>query len=302
LSGRMDKISVPRSISEHGDEEVIDELQTALNAAEENCAGGTCTLPETQHLQVRIGYDDGFNNHLGGASKAEAYIAAIWTHLQVNYCHSSLGSKVLVERLPGIKHYTGKKLKGNGKSLKKMYSHTDEDLGSADLMLYMGFDGPNWSQGGGIAYGPVVCEPGYNKYKQSINCYGTSHSDMGALLAHEIGHNLGMEHDFDQTHGGNGGPCNGQGIMSYGEPPLQWSECSVKDFTAHYTNYRHNWCLPVAQSACSGGTGSTTPAPTTTPGSCLDIWKTKKCQKKKNKGKCTNKKVKNKCKKTCEIC
>ena len=50
----MDKISVPRSILEHGDEEVIDELQTALNAAEENCAGGTCTLPETQHLQVRV--------------------------------------------------------------------------------------------------------------------------------------------------------------------------------------------------------------------------------------------------------
>jgi hypothetical protein len=65
-------------------------------------------------------------------------------------------------------------------------------IGSADLMLYMGFIGPNYSSGGGIAYLATVCEgDSYRKYKQSINNYGTSHSSMGELLAHEIGHNLG---------------------------------------------------------------------------------------------------------------
>ena len=59
-------------------------------------------------------------------------------------------------------------------------------------MLYMGFIGPNYSSGGGIAYLATVCEgDSYRKYKQSINNYGTSHSSMGELLAHEVGHNLG---------------------------------------------------------------------------------------------------------------
>ena len=77
-------------------------------------------------------------------------------------------------------------------TLSIMYANTENDIGSADLMLYMGFIGPNYSSGGGIAYLATVCEgDSYRKYKQSINNYGTSHSSMGELLAHEVGHNLG---------------------------------------------------------------------------------------------------------------
>ena len=58
---------------------------------------------------------------LESAENVEAYIASIWTHLQTNYCHSTLGSKVLVERLAGIKHYSGVTLIGDGASLEKMF-------------------------------------------------------------------------------------------------------------------------------------------------------------------------------------
>merc|ERR1712223_1015832 len=272
LYGKMEMVELPRSLTEGSDEITIDELESILIAAEENCSGSKCNLPETQHLQIRVGYDDGVKNELGGKSKVEAYIAAIWTHMQVNYCHKSLGSKVLVERLPGIKHYKGMKLKGDGNSLRKMQSHTVSDLGSADLMLYIGYNGPNYLQGGGIAYKPAVCEPtSYNKYKQSINVYGTSHSHMGALLAHEVGHNLGMSHDFDTSHGGNGnpgsGPCDEKGLMSYNSPPtLKWSTCSVKDFTAHYTSNKNSWCMPANPNACGGGGGGTTTTAAPNPG------------------------------------
>ena len=196
----------------------------------------------------QVGYGDGIMNYLGGNSQTEAYIASIWTHLQMNYCHSSLGSKVLIERLPSIKHYSGLNLKPDGASLKSMFTNTVNDLNGADLMLYMGFIGAGFSSGGGVAWRGVVCKND-NKYKQSINAYGSSHSAMGELLAHEVGHNLGMFHDFDTPHGGNGSPgsgspCDGEGFMSYGNHKSRWSECSVKDFTEHYTKNKNNWCLP----------------------------------------------------------
>ena len=53
-------------------------------------------------------------------------------------------------------------------------------------------------------------------------------------MAHEVGHNLGMEDDHNAKHGGEGNPCDGQGIMSYQFRKLKWTECSVKDFTERY--------------------------------------------------------------------
>ena len=50
-----------------------------------------------------------------------------------------------------------------------------------------------------------------------------------------------MSHDFDEKHGGEGGPCDEKGIMSYG--PLsdvsQWSSCSKSDWEHHYSY--ENW-------------------------------------------------------------
>ena len=81
-------------------------------------------------LLFQVGYEDGIKNHLGGAAQTEAYIASIWTHLQVNYCHSTLGSKVLIERLPGIKHYPGITMSN---TLSTMYANTENDIGGFQL-------------------------------------------------------------------------------------------------------------------------------------------------------------------------
>ena len=116
----------------------------------------------------QVGYDDGFRTKVGGTSQAEVYIANTWPHIQASFCHSSLGSKVLVERLPGIKHYAGKTLVASGAKLQEMFALTVSDIGSADLMLYMGYDTAYYGVIG-IAYRPVVCNPSYhNKYKVHI--------------------------------------------------------------------------------------------------------------------------------------
>lgn len=45
-----------------------------------------------------------------------------------------------------------------------------------------------------------------------------------------------MMHDFDDSLGGKGNPCNGDGLMSYGsfDQPLRWSSCSRASFEHHY--------------------------------------------------------------------
>ena len=54
---------------------------------------------------------------------------------------------------------------------------------------------------------------------------------MGELTYHEISLNMGMSHDFDTKHGGDGtagsaGPYVFQGFMSYGDNLSQWSRRS----------------------------------------------------------------------------
>ena len=75
-----------------------------------------------------------------------------------------------------------------------------------------------------------------------------------------MGHNLGMLHDFDEDHGGEDGECNGQGIMSYGDVPQQWSSCSAADYLARYNQVGgDSWCMDAAPTACGGtDTGTTT--------------------------------------------
>ena len=42
------------TVTEDSDEEILDGPEALLIAAEEACVGGVCTLPATQHLQVRV--------------------------------------------------------------------------------------------------------------------------------------------------------------------------------------------------------------------------------------------------------
>merc|ERR1711935_1245565 len=272
VHGNKDAIRFPRTITQVSDDELtISEIEAAEFAVAADCADGTCTLPSTQHMQIQVGYDTLFLAQFDDEDAAEEYIDGVWAHLQTNYCHDTLTSSVLIERLDGINLYDVD-LETDSDSLESMYDSTVADISDADLMLYFAYVGDGYSQGGGIAYVGATCEASYyNHYKQSINGYGSGESSMGELLAHEIGHNLGMYHDFGPSHGGTGtattstNDCNYQGFMSYYDHLSQWSDCSISDFTAHYTYLADSWCMPEstdASTAC-GDTSTTTPAPPT---------------------------------------
>jgi len=246
-----------------GDEMINPPMEQAEKVIESMCSGTSCTsIPATNLLQIRVGYDDGFLAKVGGTAAAENYIKSTMPHIQASYCHKSLGTKIHVQRIGDMKHYSGRTLTATGPKLQEMWDTTKTDLNGADLMVYLGYES-NYVGTVGIAWGKVVCETTGDQYKSSINEWRKTHAEAGQLIAHEMGHNLGMSHDFIAAHKAAG--CDGTGIMSYGDPPNQWSTCSVKDMQAHYLTQKNNWCMELAPTACDGsGTVPVTVAPATT--------------------------------------
>ena len=99
----------------------------------------------------QVGYDNKYLAHFkGNHLSAKGYVTLTWAHIQAYYCQPSLGSKIYVERLPGMKHYD-EDLPGDdtAAALETMEPHTEKDLGSADLMMYMGL---NCEKGCGIIF------------------------------------------------------------------------------------------------------------------------------------------------------
>ena len=72
-------------------------------------------------------------------------------------------------------------------------------------------------------------------------------------MAHELGHNIGLDHDFSERHGGSGSACNkGNHIMSYGDwtGQTKFSSCSKKDLQTHFTFVKNMGSFDEYDSQC----------------------------------------------------
>ena len=107
-------------------------------------------------------YDNTFKS---GVKNKEKYIKALWTHLQANYCHPSLKSKVKVEKFGSSSHVNKNMPDTTDSTLKNFQKGTEtEILKGAHLVAYLGLksDKPGFSSLSGLASVGTVCESGSN--------------------------------------------------------------------------------------------------------------------------------------------
>jgi len=154
-----------------------------------------------------------------------------------------LNVKVNLE-VTGVEHHN-QNIKATGSSLDAL----TRELSGKSLKGPISFFSAQDNTGpAGIAWKGTACHTtsGYQININEVQDYGNGPDPQSTadVFAHELGHNLGMMHDFAPENGGDNSPCNGKGIMSY--PPKNtraWSSCSNSDFAKWYQTLGHQ-CLP----------------------------------------------------------
>jgi len=215
-------------------------------------------LPKVASLETRVKYDRGLVTATGSELKAKQFISRAVEHAKTRL--HMLPIKVELS-VVGTMTFVDQTWRADSTWINKLRDPNADKVVS------------HFCAGGaaGIAYLSTVCGGAYGvNINEHINWPGRAEWVTGRTFAHELGHNLGMHHDFDTKHGGNsqpgsGGRCDGKGLMSYGsckpscrdsQMPDRWSECSISDFESTFRSSTHR-CLAMGQGDTPNPAGCT---------------------------------------------
>jgi len=196
--------------------------------------------PRGYVVSVKIRYDENFRAKFGGDSVNT--IRRVVTQAQNIWRWKSLTTSVTFQFDPSVDAVNGRFVARTDIDKAAVYSS-----GQYNVNLMMAFRN---SQPGtiGIAYLGTVCDPpNIPKYKIALCEYFLNDLKAGEIVAHEIGHNMNMNHDFNQNPGvvrrdSRGNSCtNIGGVMDYYGTVNKWTSCSVEDFTV--LSNRQGFCL-----------------------------------------------------------
>merc|ERR1719369_2618588 len=197
-------------------------------------------IPSTVVLKTDVKYDNSLLEHFDNShEKTRDWVKKVIELAKPKFSHDSLTIKVTLEVVE-ISHFN-ETLEASDEKLK----HLQRSQWHRVLTSY--FCKEKVRLGAiGRAYLGSACH-GWGFAVNINELYSPITPDMttARTFAHELGHNLGMRHDFDEQHGGTGfpgegGKCDGKGLMSYGsDRPDIWSSCSDTDMLTWWKEEGH---------------------------------------------------------------
>jgi len=188
-------------------------------------------LPSTVVLKTDIKYDNSLLEHFDYShEKTKDWLNKVIQFVKPMMSHNSLSIKVALEI--GEVNHIDETLEADNHTI----DYLAQTKNHKTLTSYFCKD--NRRRGySGIAFIGTACNPRFAININELSTY--SDRETAKTFAHELGHNIDMDHDFHEKHGGHFGKCNHQGLMSYGHTPIQWSSCSDKDFKTWWKEEGH---------------------------------------------------------------
>merc|ERR1719369_2493517 len=211
-----------------------DDLLFPPRASSESANVWLGPIPSTVIVKTDVKYDNSLLEHFDNShKKTRDWLDKVVELAKSRFSHDSLTIKVTLEVVE-ISHFN-ETLEASSEKIEHLQRSEWHRVLTSYFCKDIGFGVI------GIAFFGSACM-GMGWAVNINELFSTITPDIKTArsFAHELGHNLGMYHDFSSIHGGEGGKCDGKGLMSYGsDRPDQWSSCSDTDMLTWWKEEGH---------------------------------------------------------------